>query len=90
MLEDTVIVIITLASKQNEKRILTGIASHQSKPTTDRFNDMIKGVIHDIIGLIKCIDFVVDLITVPHTEPLNYEEIITAKIRTILSEALQA
>lgn len=44
MIDELMGVFITLASKQNEKRMLTGLAS-SNKPTTDSFNDMISIVI---------------------------------------------
>ncbi len=40
MIDELMGVFITLATKQNEKRMLTGLTS-SNKPTTDNFNEMI-------------------------------------------------
>jgi hypothetical protein len=45
MIEEILALLITISSRHNEKRIITGIASSQSKEGLDQFNENIGPVV---------------------------------------------
>lgn len=85
MIEEILIVLITLSSRHNEKKILTGIATGQSgnKDGLDQFNTDIVPVVQTACGLIRNLDFIVDLMTAPDPNSLPCLDLIDDKLKSL-------